>query len=202
MQVYLGCPHRVESTDILEDELHELLSFPGHIIKQGILRKIKTVARQVSNINFQFSETNLFSHMTSINIFCLHTRSEIELDLKMDDKNATNPHQIAEGCQDDLNARDDSGQKSDEGLPPALSESPSFIAETGLPFCRYSIILDNTFGSEDSYRLKEHGPDHLELVRGKQADRRWVLFFSGRFAEKRYRTSYEVLFNLLLISDV
>ncbi|KAK6450397.1 hypothetical protein FP744_10006647 [Trichoderma asperellum] len=184
--VYLGCPHRVESTDILEDELHELLSFPGHIIKQGILRKIKTVARQVSNINFQFSETNLFSHMTSINIFCLHTRSEIELDLKMDDKNATNPHQIAEGCQDDLNARDDSGQKSDEGLPPALSESPSFIAETGLPFCRYSIILDNTFGSEDSYRLKEHGPDHLELVRGKQADRRWVLFFSGRFAEKRY----------------
>lgn len=115
----------------------------------------------------------------------------------MDDKNTTRSHQIAAMNQDDLDARDDSGQNSSQCSPPISLEPPKFETAAGLPFRRYCIILDNTFGLVDSYRLKEEEINHSELTRGKQGDdAKWVFFFSDRFAEKFYRMLYAILFNL------
>ncbi|RSL97661.1 hypothetical protein CDV31_012939 [Fusarium ambrosium] len=69
--IFLGCPHQAESIETLEDELHNLICLPGPDIKNGIIGKIRNLARQVDKINLQFLDTELFSRLVSINVFHL-----------------------------------------------------------------------------------------------------------------------------------
>ncbi|KZL84144.1 ankyrin repeat protein [Colletotrichum incanum] len=73
MMISLGCPHKTESIDTLEDELHNLMSLPGQEIKSGIVKKIKNAALQVNDTNTRFLDTKLFSRLVHINVFNLQS---------------------------------------------------------------------------------------------------------------------------------
>ncbi|KAK2010071.1 hypothetical protein LZ32DRAFT_536560 [Colletotrichum eremochloae] len=69
--IFLGCPHKTDSIDVLEDELHTLMSLPGPDIESGLIRKIKNVALQVEDTNTRFLETKLLSRLVHISVFNL-----------------------------------------------------------------------------------------------------------------------------------
>ncbi|KAF4994266.1 hypothetical protein FGRMN_5904 [Fusarium graminum] len=69
--VFLGCPHRAESIEVLEDELHNLLGLPGPDIRKGVMTKIRDLARQVNDTNIRALDGNLFTRITNINVFYL-----------------------------------------------------------------------------------------------------------------------------------
>ncbi|KAK1990874.1 hypothetical protein LX36DRAFT_591731 [Colletotrichum falcatum] len=69
--IFLGCPHKAESVDVLEDELHTLMTLPGPSIESGLIRKIKNIARQVEDTNARFLESRLLSRLAHASIFSL-----------------------------------------------------------------------------------------------------------------------------------
>lgn len=75
LQLSLGCPHKTESIDRLEDEIHNLMSLPGPELKTGLVRKVKNIARQVDHINTRFLDANFFSRLLHINFFSLKSIS-------------------------------------------------------------------------------------------------------------------------------
>ncbi|KAK1636422.1 ankyrin repeat-containing domain protein [Colletotrichum phormii] len=73
VMISLGCPHKTESIDRLEDEIHNLMSLPGPELRTGLVTKVKNIARQVDDINIRFLGANFFSRLLRINVF--HLRS-------------------------------------------------------------------------------------------------------------------------------
>ncbi|KAL7795974.1 ankyrin repeat protein [Trichoderma ceciliae] len=181
--IFLGCPHRAESRDSLEDELHNLMILPGPEIKKGILRKIKSIAHQVSKTNFQFLETNLFSRFTKINIFHLQVLHKQNLEPKSNKKSAPSPNQSVNVYRDDPGASKERGRNSAKDSPPTFNIE--YVPELALPFSRYSISLTGTFDIADRYR--SDAIDHLELVRGEEnSEYKWATWYSNRFTQKYY----------------
>ncbi|KAL3292884.1 ankyrin repeat protein [Colletotrichum asianum] len=59
------------SLDVLQDELHNLMVFPGPDIETGLIRKINHLAHQVHDINVRFLDAKFLSRLTHINVFAL-----------------------------------------------------------------------------------------------------------------------------------
>ncbi|KAF5642482.1 ankyrin repeat [Fusarium tjaetaba] len=68
-EIFLGSPHRFESQDDLEDQLHKLIQLPGPEIKNKTIPKIKHLSRQIESTNLKFLATKLFDKATIFNIF-------------------------------------------------------------------------------------------------------------------------------------
>jgi hypothetical protein len=68
-EIFLGSPHRFESQDDLEDQLHKLILLSGPEIKNKTIPKIKHLARQIESTNLRFLATKLFDRATIFNIF-------------------------------------------------------------------------------------------------------------------------------------
>lgn len=77
VQIFLGCPHKIESIDVLEDELHNLMILPGPDIRYGLIRKLRSIARQVDDTNTRFLEAKFFSRVSHINVFNLQSLGEL-----------------------------------------------------------------------------------------------------------------------------
>lgn len=67
-QIFLGTPHRFQSIQNAEDQLHDLLLLPGPEIRTELLNKIRNLTIQVKKINSSFLDTKLFNHATIFNI--------------------------------------------------------------------------------------------------------------------------------------
>lgn len=66
--IFLGTPHRFQSTQDAEDQLYNLLLSPGPEIRTELLNKLRNLAIQVKKINSSFIYTKLLSHATIFNI--------------------------------------------------------------------------------------------------------------------------------------
>ncbi|KAF4951589.1 hypothetical protein FGADI_7364 [Fusarium gaditjirri] len=67
--VFMGSPHRFQSQDDLEDQLHKLIQLPGPEIKNKTVLKIGCLARQIDSTNLRFLATKLFDRATTFNLF-------------------------------------------------------------------------------------------------------------------------------------
>ncbi|OPB38934.1 putative ankyrin repeat protein [Trichoderma guizhouense] len=66
--IFLGTPHRFQSIEDAEGQLHDLLLLPGPEIRAGLLDKIRNLAIQVKKINDSFLDTKLLNHATIFSI--------------------------------------------------------------------------------------------------------------------------------------
>ncbi|KAI0119519.1 putative ankyrin repeat protein [Daldinia grandis] len=67
--IFLGTPHRFQSPDDLEDQLHKLILLPGPDIRSRVLTKVRNLARQVSTINQGFLATKILDRAVIFNLF-------------------------------------------------------------------------------------------------------------------------------------
>ncbi|KAG5799177.1 hypothetical protein H9Q69_001809 [Fusarium xylarioides] len=75
--VFMGSPHRFQSQDDLEDQLHKLIQLPGPEIKNKTMQKIKHLARQIDSTNLRFLATKLFDRATTFNIFIQDAKASL-----------------------------------------------------------------------------------------------------------------------------
>ncbi|RGP62916.1 putative ankyrin repeat protein [Fusarium sporotrichioides] len=133
--LFLGVPHRFESQDELEDQLHKLILLPGPKIKNMTLIKVKNLARQVSRANIKFLATKLFDKACIFNYFIQDIpRSR-----------ADNP-----GCGEATSAGDD--DYADEQIRNAVT-----------PFKRYAHFVGHSLEAAGRSRSEDYS--HLDLVR-------------------------------------
>lgn len=181
-QVFLGCPHRAESIEVLEDELHNLMSLPGPDVRKGIMRKIRDVAHHVNNVNIRFLDTNLFSRLATINVFYL--------------SDLPNPE-----TEQEPSSKEVQGHQAGTSGSPQGSSSPLIVSPTPptSPFSRYTLTINNW--PEFDGRYRQSSIDHAGLVRGDEGvdeDESWVTKFRGRFRSDYYR---KFLINLLVLDS-
>ncbi|KAH7310656.1 ankyrin repeat-containing domain protein [Stachybotrys elegans] len=112
--IFLGSPHKSESIDTLEDELHNLMELPGPTIKHGIMKKIRTLAQQVSQTNLDFIDARLFSRLVHIDVFYM---TDLETHAELEAKLLPSPEKQATSEQDDKKSEDDKG--SEHGIEKA-----------------------------------------------------------------------------------
>lgn len=77
-QIFLGVPHRFESQDELEDQLHKLILLPGPKISRMTLVKVKHLAKQVNRINHNFLETKLLERASVFNFLIQSVERSLE----------------------------------------------------------------------------------------------------------------------------
>ncbi|RYP16723.1 hypothetical protein DL765_004959 [Monosporascus sp. GIB2] len=77
-EIFLGTPHRFQSTDDIEDQLHKLILLPGPKIRDRVLRKVKNLARQVNKVNQYFLATKLLDRAAIFNIFTHNLRDSLK----------------------------------------------------------------------------------------------------------------------------
>lgn len=76
-QIFLGTPHRFQSTQDLEDQLHNLLLLPGPDIRHGFLSKVRNLASQVNRSNEDFLATKLLDRAAIFNVFVQNWRDSL-----------------------------------------------------------------------------------------------------------------------------
>ncbi|KAJ3544493.1 hypothetical protein NM208_g3022 [Fusarium decemcellulare] len=178
--IFLGCPHKCESIDVLQDELLNLMSLPGPDVKSGIMTKVKNLSHQVDKINTHFLDSRLFSRLVSVNVFYLRqSRDYPALPLDATTQN------------EDGNEQTSTSPKY-RGHLPSL-ELPSTPAS---PFSRYTLTMHNTFELDSRYR--QDAIDHLGLVRGDEGVSQnvsWVAKFADRFKSNYYplKTNHDLI---------
>ncbi|KAI1654117.1 putative ankyrin repeat protein [Daldinia decipiens] len=91
---FLGTPHRFQSTDDLEDQLHKLILLPGPHIRSQVLSKVKNLARQVSMINQGFLATKVLDRAVIFNLFTQNIHDSLKQGNA--DKTANDIHDIDE----------------------------------------------------------------------------------------------------------
>ena len=206
-EVFLGCPHRTESIDELEDQLHGLLSTtPGPDISRGIVGKIKNLASQIDRINVEFLQTKMLSRCVILNVFYLPDIEELHTDIPMKSKgdeaksgkamsDLGNP--LTEGITDRTStAVQISTAPIISGSPvegsPELHKGASSVSEISTPvsspFSRYTVTMFNTFEFGGRYRQMEI--NHADLVRGDDgvdADDSWISYFAKEFNKSDMR---------------
>ncbi|KAI1091612.1 putative ankyrin repeat protein [Rostrohypoxylon terebratum] len=67
--IFLGTPHRSDSQDFLEDQLHKLVLHPGPNIDNMVINKVKGLATQVKEINQYFLDSKLLDRVTIFNVY-------------------------------------------------------------------------------------------------------------------------------------
>ncbi|KAF4465431.1 ankyrin repeat [Fusarium albosuccineum] len=172
--IFLGCPHKCESIDVLQDELRNLISLPGPDVRNGIIAKVKNLSHQVDKINTQFLDSRLFSRLVSINVFYLQQSREHPL-LALDTTTS--------GYQNE-NCHQETWTSTEHGIHLPSIEFPS---KSAFPFSRYTPTMHNTFELDSRYR--QDAIDHLGLVRGDEGVSQnvsWVAKFADRFKSNYY----------------
>ncbi|KAM0490409.1 hypothetical protein ACHAP8_011568 [Fusarium lateritium] len=193
--IFLGCPHKSESFEVLQDEMLNLMGFPGPKITNGRFDKIRNIARQVESINADFLRSKLIHHLTIINVYHLLDFPETE---SVEEptagsaamSNTTNDPNDGEGhvTGTDVTQIDELHQQMPaEDSIPVLKELPVMPSS---PFSRYTLsTFINTMEKQNDFQLIHI--DHSNLVRGDEypADGdKWVKHVSRRFRENLYRT--------------
>lgn len=74
----MGTPHRSQSIDDLEDQLHRLILLPGPEIRNKVFSKVQHLAKQITNINDNFLATKLFDRAAIFNIFSQNIRDSLK----------------------------------------------------------------------------------------------------------------------------
>lgn len=177
VQVFLGCPHRAETMEVLEDELHNLMGLPGPDIRRGITGKIRDLAHQVNDVNIRALEGNLFSRIANINAFYLPDlpkesyAKRVEVEMKFDSLPAEQPSETA------------------------IPELPTVPAS---PFSWYTLTTSNWM--EANSRHRQSVITHADLVLGDEdvdKDESWIAKFSNRLSQGIYREyiPYRTLLN-------
>ncbi|KAG8674140.1 hypothetical protein FPOAC1_000103 [Fusarium poae] len=186
--LFLGCPHKSESLEVLQDEVLNLMDFPGPEITNGRLGKIKNIARQVESINESFLKCRLFYRLTTINVSHLADFPEVgSKGEPMNNKlltilDTTNDPETGAGVtQIDQVHRPTPAQDS----TPTSKELPVALAS---PFSQYTVsTFINTMEKQNEYYLTK--VDHPNLVRGVEypnGDTKWLRSLSRRFRENVY----------------
>lgn len=177
------------------------MSLPGPDIKNGIIRKIKSVSQQVQKANLQFLDTKLFSRLVAINVANLPDIPDPEAkqnpspdSVQPVPQQLSNDNTNEKKCPEDglvspeepaNNTGDDS--KPTKEPPPPLLELPDV---PGSPFRRYSLFMFNTFEANSRYR--QTLISHSDLVHGDEGmddEDSWVTYFANRFRDDHYCTS-------------
>ncbi|KAK2022379.1 hypothetical protein LX32DRAFT_602940 [Colletotrichum zoysiae] len=121
--IFLGCPHKIESIDVLEDELHTLMSLPGPNIESGLIRKIKNIACQVDDTNYRFLESKLLARLVHSSIF--------NLPPLQDHLKPTEEKQMGNTALETDKSKPNENVVQDEAIVATAEEKPSF-AVTGI----------------------------------------------------------------------
>jgi hypothetical protein len=167
IQIFLGCPHRAETIEVLEDELHHLMCLPGPDIWKGMMKKIRDLALQVNDVNIRALEGNLFSQIANINVFYLPDlpkepyASQVEAEMKRDSLPAE--------------------QLSAVGIPELRTVPAS-------PFSWYTLTTSNWMEADNRHR--QSVITHTDLVRGDEGvdeDDSWIVTLSNRLSQDIYR---------------
>ncbi|UZP32323.1 hypothetical protein NXS19_000139 [Fusarium pseudograminearum] len=74
--IFLGCPHKSESFEVLQDEVLNLMSLPSPEVTNGRLGKVNNIAKQVDKTNVNFLNSRFFHRLTCINAMHLVDISE------------------------------------------------------------------------------------------------------------------------------
>ncbi|KAJ9414194.1 ankyrin repeat-containing domain protein [Fusarium oxysporum] len=133
--VFMGSPHRFQSQDDLEDQLHKLIQLPGPEIKNKTMLKIKHLARQIDSANLRFLETKLFDRATTFNIFIQDAKASL----------AAKP-------ADDKSLGADGIDYENEDFSKAIT-----------PFSRNSHFVGHSFEAAGRWRWDDFG--HMDFVR-------------------------------------
>ncbi|PNP84089.1 hypothetical protein FNYG_02777 [Fusarium nygamai] len=131
----MGSPHRFESQEDLEDQLHKLIQLPGPEVKNKTIQKIKHLARQIESTNLRFLATKLFDRATIFNIFVQDPKASLAAK-PADDKSLG-----ADGI--DYEGKD--------------------FSKAMTPFSRNSHFVGHSFEAAGRWRWDEFG--HMDFVR-------------------------------------
>ncbi|EFQ29549.1 uncharacterized protein GLRG_04693 [Colletotrichum graminicola M1.001] len=118
--IFLGCPHKAESIDVLEDELHTLMSLPGPSIESGLIRKIKNIAFQVEDTNTRFLESKLLSRLVHSSVFNLGTLQDLKA---AEEKKPTD-----DAALEIDKSKPDENRMQDENISVTSEDKSSFVA--------------------------------------------------------------------------
>lgn len=138
----MGTPHRCESMDDLEDQLYKLILLPGPEIKNGVLRRVKELARQVVRINQRFLATKLPDRAAILNVFATQTNCRNQEPSSRNEATAgpVAPHPDNSGPEDG-------------------------VADPVIPFSQDAHYIGQSF--EAAGRFARENVDHVALVRGE-----------------------------------
>lgn len=181
LQIFLGCPHRAESIEVLEDELYNLMSLPGPDVKKGIMRKIRDMAYQVNDVNIRALDGNLFSRLVNINTFYLPDLPK-EAETKQEASVQEEEHQNATIQQD-----------TSQSVPHSSTPLIEFPTPPASPFSQYTLTTGHWM--EIDSRCSQSDIDHASLVRGDEGVeeyKSWVTKLDIRFDGSYYRMSYRI----------
>jgi hypothetical protein len=137
----LGTPHRSESIDDLEDQLYKLVLLPGpEPIADGVLRKVKELARQVTKTNQRFLATKLPDRAAIINLFT---------------------QVVCKNQKQSPVAEDGAGPAAPN---PNDNDQGDNLADPVTPFPQYAHYIGHSF--EAAGKIPIEDVDHLALVNG------------------------------------
>ncbi|RYP51143.1 hypothetical protein DL768_003490 [Monosporascus sp. mg162] len=115
-EIFLDTPHRLQSKDDLEDQLHKLILLPGPEIKNRVFSKVKNLARQVNKVNQYFLATKLLDRAAIFNIFTHNVRDSLRQN------------------HVDENAADSTDFRDKDDLPNPVTPFPGYAHFTGQSF--------------------------------------------------------------------
>ncbi|CAG1991720.1 unnamed protein product, partial [Fusarium graminearum] len=190
--ICLGCPHKSESMEILEDEVLNLMTLPGPEIPNDRLGKIKNIARQIEDINIHYLKSRLFHRLTTFNVFHLMDIPEAVLDeeLKGESVVVLNPTNNTDDDKNDLTSTGVAQPDQVYQKMPIQHSAPTltkFPVSPASPFSRYTLTTYNSMEVASRFRVKNI--DHASLVRGdeKTVDvENWVVCLSNYLHENIY----------------
>jgi hypothetical protein len=163
----LGCPHRAESIEVLEDELHNLVGLPGPDIRKGITGKIRDLALQVNDVNVRALEGNMFSRIVNINVFYLPVLPK---------------EPYGKRAEAEIERASPSVKQRATAAIPDLRRVPAS------PFSWYTLTTSNWMEADSRHRQSDI--THADLVRGDEGvdkDDSWVATLSNRLSQGVYR---------------
>ncbi|KAK6952058.1 hypothetical protein Daesc_006587 [Daldinia eschscholtzii] len=149
--IFLGTPHRFESQDDLEDQLHKLIRLPGPEIRNMVPNKVKVLAQQVDRINQSFLATKMLDRAVIINHFTHNTYDSLR------------EAGLANGDVDDTHLTD---------------EDEYNFSFPVTPFSRYSHFIGHSF--EAFGRISCRIVDHADFIKG-DPNKVWLFLISKLF---------------------
>ncbi|KAH7186028.1 ankyrin repeat-containing domain protein [Fusarium flagelliforme] len=170
--IFLGCPHKSESLEVLQDEILNLMSLPGPAITKGRVGRSNNIACQVEEINRQFLRSKLFHRVTIISVFHLailpdnapedHSKDALVAESAPTD-NADDSNEKAAGLDDQSHLT-----SSVKGIVPALPELPLSDAS---PFSQYAMTTFSPLEGQSRFPV---WIEHLDLVRALKVDQAFI----------------------------
>ncbi|KAM0348148.1 hypothetical protein ACHAP4_011103 [Fusarium culmorum] len=182
--IFLGCPHKSESMEVLEDEVLNLMTLPGPDITHDRLSKVKNIARQIEDINMHYLKSILVHRLTSINVFHLMDIPEAGIQEELNE-NLVAASNLTNDADDDKNNLIGTGVTQIDQVQKPMSVQHSTPTSTKLPtvlaspFSRYTLTTFISMETAGRFRVKNI--DHASLVRGDEKSddaESWVVCLS------------------------